>query len=357
MGLFDILRTKRNQTSEISVSKTSSFKSGNYRIHGDLDDLIWFLNGSKKNYNLKKSKVSKSKFKVNGITFTIETSLISNVEPSLIDVDLVIANDNDYLVAALPYYPSYKDIYPEQRGKYLRFLTNPYDTNFEIGYVFILYYGLERFLLSDMYEKAFDVILKLRNVHRNLSFQKYSGDALVLSCLYHQRADMLLNFLKSLDNDYELKFSDNLFLLSVYSFSISLYAKDIVRLSKTFGFTNKNYISKYPDLFIETMKSLMIEIWLKDHVVLSEIITDTEYKKLKIEDFVMFANTSISNKTIKVPLVSESPKLKKTMFDLLNGTHNSVKEKLAQLRKEGKLPKPNNDSTNKRKVIELSDDD
>jgi len=78
--------------------------------------------------------------------------------------------DNIEDVERPPYYPNYSQLTPQQKGVYWKLLSNPYDSKFDIGFVFILYYGLERHLLNGNYEKAFRLILKLRDIHTNKSF-------------------------------------------------------------------------------------------------------------------------------------------------------------------------------------------
>jgi hypothetical protein len=353
MGLFDLLKKKGKSKVKELVSTSNSLDIVKYSIHEDIKNLLWFKNGPRKNFESKKN-INSEKFNAGGYEFTIEFSMSTDIEPSLIDTNLTISELNSSSkVKKLPYYPSYEGIDPEQRGAYLKFLSNPYNKHFEIGYVFLLYYGLERFLLTDKFVEAFEVILKLRDVHENSSFQSYSGNALVLSCLYHQRPDMMLKFIKSLDKDYELNFSDNLFLLSAYSFDIPIYSKDITRLAKTFEFTNNNYIKKYPNLFDETMNEILSDEFGDNSIKISDLLSEKEFKKLRNENIPMFANISISDKKIKTPLISESFKLKKTFNDILIKTHETVKEKLVELRKKGKAPevKKNKKATKKEVLV------
>jgi hypothetical protein len=351
MKLFDFLKKKVIEESKDLIPQVKTLSRTDQMIHPDIKDLIWFKNGPKSNYH-PEQHIETSEFYAGEFRFRMNFSFSGPEEPSVIDTKLVsreIRNLNE--VERLPYYPSYSDITPEQRGAYLKFLENPYNTAFEVGYAFILYYGLERFLLTDRFEQAFEVILNLRDVHGNQSFQSYSGNALVLSCLYHKRPDMMIKFIRSIDKDFELTFSDNLFLLSAYSFEIPLYAKDVARLAKTFEFNNKNYISKYPEMFYETMTRLMLEKYSKKGILLSEILNKKEFSKLRTEEKSMFANISISDEKIKVPMIAESFKIKKAFNNLLEETHESVKKELADLRKKGSAPKANQKSVPKVKKL------
>lgn len=322
-----------------------------FKIHNDIEDLIWFINGPKMNYNPDKD-IKMNEFYVGDTRYILKISFSGSTEPSAIDTKLVIGDiKNVSAVEKLPYFPSYSSLTPEQRAAYLKFLSNPYDESFEIGYAFILYYGLERFLLTERFEKAFETIIKLRDSHNNGSFQFYSGNALVLSCIYNKRPDMMIKFLKSVDKEFELKFSDNLFLLSAYSFGIPLYSNDIIRLAKTFEFNNKNYISKYPEMFNDTMKEIIEKKLGRDSVLLDDILSKAEFKKLRTEKMKMFANISISEEEVGVPLIAESFKIKKTFNDILVETHEMVKNKLAELRKIGDVPNPKNKSKPKSNII------
>lgn len=363
MKLFSFLKKKKKDdgkdlTSKRNtlVTKKNMLSKVDFRIHDDIEDLIWFKNGPKKNYDPKQD-IEINEFYVGDIRYTFEISFSGSIEPSCIDTELLIEEFRDMSdVEKLPYYPSYSDITPKQRVAYLKFLSNPYNTSFEVGYAFILYYGLERFLLTDKFERAFEIILKLRDTHDNQSFQFYSGNALILSCIYNKRPDMMIKFLKSVDKEFELKFSDNLFLLSAYSFEIPLYSNDIIRLAKTFEFNNKNYISKYPEMFNNTMIEIIEKKYEKDFILLGDILSKTEFNKIRTEKMRMFANISISDKEVDVPLISESFKVKKVFNNILEETHETVKFKLAELRKKGKAPNPIGKSKSKTKPILVFDE-
>lgn len=282
---------------------------------------------------------------------------MSGDEPSSISLRLPISFAGDSSkVERPPYYPRYAQITPEQRGEYWKLLANPYNSQIDIGYVFILYHGLERHLLNGNYEKAFDVILKLRDVHENGSFQSYSANALILTGLYRQRPDLIRKFVRSIDHDFELVFSDNLYLLCMFGLDIPLSAKDIMRMVKTFEFTNLNYIKKYPEFFEELLLANMQQKYNTDTLSIKDFITVTENRKLHTQKTPIFANMSIIDTNIQVPLIADNFKLKKTVYDLLEETHEQTKVKLATLRKTGEL-KAEVKAEPKKKVIPVFDSD
>jgi hypothetical protein len=364
MGIFDIFRKKKSPSShgkeskEIALIKSkapepdasaSFYKTDKiipattdldiplFKIHDDIKGLVWIGDGKYKNYTPENKYGFTAEFEGIKITFSCnygnEPSIIYTKQP-------IKAPEDESLVPRPPYYPTYEGLTPEQKWIYLKLLANPYNTNIDIGYVFILYYGLERHLLSGDFEKAFRVILKLRDVHSNNSFQQYSANALILSAMLHKKGEFVLEFINSLDKDYELNFWNNLLLISYYSFNVPLYPKDIMRMSSSFGFDNKNYIKKYPEIFENNMREAMQEKSGKDTVLISEYITSTELRNIELSERPIFANTSMNNQRIPVPLLSENYKLRNVMCDFLKNAHEATKKKLVEMRKTNQTPKP-----------------
>ena len=342
MGLFNFMKKKETnvvsvtpQKPDVDSNENKSLSVKGLTIHDDLRDLVWIGDGKYKNY--KQTQEDNNSIDLNGFRITI--SFMNQEEPSLIYTNQKICQPQRIEdVERPPYYPTYSGLTPEQKWVYLNLLANPYNSSIDIGFVFILYYGLERHLLSGNFEKAIDVILKLRDVHTNKSFQSYSANAIVLSCMLHQRGDLVLKFIESLDKEHELAFSDNLFLICYFSFDLPLLPKDIMRMAKTFEFNNTNYIKKYPDLFLECLKNIIKNKTGIESIDLKQYLTPTEIKKVKRKDVGIFANMSIIDKSIPIPLLSENFKLKREMYNFLEVTHEEVKNKLAEMRKLGNTP-------------------
>jgi hypothetical protein len=350
MSLFDIFR-KKEALSKISTEQEQSKIVHNYQsmftIHEDLKGLVWIADGEYKNYVSKDSTYRS--FETNGIRFTI--SFMGQDEPSLIYTTQEIAvPENVQDIESPPYFPTYSRLTPEQKWIYLQLLANPYNTNIDIGFVFILYYGLERHLLEGDFERAFRVILKLRDVHQNKSFQSYSANALVLTSMLHQRSELALEFIESLDKDHEFAFSDDLFLICYFSFNIPLKASDIIRMAKTFEFTNTNYIKNQTEIFTEVLLSVMKSEIGGEEFDVKSFINRMEIKKVKMEEVSIFANTSIINQKFSIPKLSEIFQLKKAVNNLLELAHEKTKQKLADMRKLGQEIK-NQPTSKKEKVI------
>lgn len=336
MSIFKKLFQK-NTTSQSQITKFNSSLdyciSSDLKVHPDLIDLLWISDGPKKNY-IKKDETVFFEFEDIKLGF----SSFSSKEPSLISINLPIQNiSNLEEIDVPPYYPSYYELTSAQRGVYWKFLENPYENKYNIGYVFILYYGLERHLMEGNFEKSFDVILKLRDVYDNNSFQFYSACSLILTCLKKQRVDLVIKFCESLDKYYEYNFSDNLYLLCKFGLNLPLNASDITRMSKSFGFSKQNYIKNYPDLFIRNLQNIMHIEFGSNEIYINKYITSQQYFKLNYESINIFANTSLSNEIIDIPLISDDCKFKELIYNLLNKCHEQVKLDLSQMRKDGLL--------------------
>ncbi|MBZ9634650.1 TerB N-terminal domain-containing protein [Clostridium sp. FP1] len=351
MGLLDLIfGKKRNNNKNTSLAVLNKGIEKNTTdglfIHQDLEDLIWVADGIRKNYTSDKKQ---DVYEFGGVKITF--SSMQQDEPSLIYTKLPLAQlDNITDVERPSYYPTYSQLTPQQKGVYWKLLFNPYNSKIDIGFVFILYYGLERHLLNGNYEKAFRIILKLRGIHTNKSFQQYSANALILTCLCKQRSDLAFEFIQSLNNAYELQFSDNLFILCKYNLDIPLTSKDIMRLAKSFEFSNTNYIKNYPEIFEEILLENIKNKCRSDSVLIRNFITQTENKKARKQSVAIFANMSIIDKSIEVPMLIENFKFKKAMHDLIETTHNQVKTKIAELRKSGELESKEKKSE---KVVEI----
>ena len=352
MGLFDKL-FKKEQLSRVLTNlprvqeKTvSTEKREQFYINPDIEDLLWIADGPKRNYK----GIPQKQFTAGGFTFSISFS--TDEEPSLIYTKLPVKGNVDISKVERPsYFPTYKGLTEEQKRVYWRLLENPYNSDINIGYVFILYYGLERYLLSEKFENAFDVILKLRDSHSNASFQSYSANALILTALCRNRTDLIAKFISSLDNDYELVFSDDLYLLCKFGLKLPLTSNEIMRFARTFEFTKTNYIKNYPEIFIEELNKLIFEKWHKTDLLISDFIKSADSKSFRKEKVPVFANTSIMDREMEIPLISEHFKFKKAMYDLLDETHEQVKSKLVELRKSGKIQPVKTAKTTEKVII------
>lgn len=108
-----------SETKPVLPEKTGIEKYvGGLTIHDDLKDLIWIADGPKKNYvNDNKKEI----YEANGIRITF--SIRNCDEPSLIYLKLPVSLVEDVRsVERPPYFPSYVELAPEQRGVYWKLL-------------------------------------------------------------------------------------------------------------------------------------------------------------------------------------------------------------------------------------------
>ena len=102
----------------------------------------------------------------------------------IIDPSLKVIDAGDSNLGDLGYWPSYANITPQHRARYLQFLMDrAQDSNIETGYVFLYFYGLETRLIKDEAIYEYDDIVSevqrlkeifLGNTSANRSFDMYS---------------------------------------------------------------------------------------------------------------------------------------------------------------------------------------
>ena len=285
-------------------------------IPPEIINLLWFADGPMKNYVSNQSnKACESEY------FSIFISY--KEEPSLIHQSDVIGKVL-YPPQNLGYYPSYNQLSANARASYLNWLEN-IDNEIDIGYVFIFYYGLERFLYFDdtKYDQTFKMILRLRAHHTNASFQAYSYDALTSSCIIKNRPDLL-----------KLLFEQNhspsiLSLACMAKFNLNLITDDIIMLSTKVGFKNKRYIKSHKDLFTLTLSNLIKERFGNLGYPLSEKHLSEGTKSEQL----LYANYSLDFRSHSIPDITQGKTFREDLYALMSDTHDKVKHLLREERK------------------------
>lgn len=355
MGLFNKFKSflsdepKVNTAGQELMSQTEIVKS-NFSIHPDLIDLVWIGDGKYKNYS--NQPQSNMTYPYEG--FAIKISAFGPNEPSLLYLKFPIEQpEPSELVERPPYYPFYSELTPKQKYLYWKFLSDPYNPSNDIGYAFIFYYGLERHLLYGNFDQAFDIILKLRDVYNNRSFQNYSASALILSSMIHKRADCAKKFMNSLDKEYEFQMPGELYFLCKLGLNIPITAYDIVKFHKFFGFSNNRYIKNNYDLFIKNLTNNIIEI-NNGNDLLNAKIYFTESDFLNTKTIPVFANVSIREKDVSIPDITKASNFMGTIFTLLDKAHKDTKKELAEIRKKKKSHKNIENNTNDVQLLPLN---
>jgi hypothetical protein len=175
---------------------------------------------------------------INIIGGQIKVNNLSENEPSTIFTKMLVRKpSNPDEIPRPDYYPTYAGLTPEQKWIYLNWLSQ-ISVPVNIGYVFIYYYGLERHLLLGEFNLAFEEILLLRKYHQNQSFSFYSGAALLHSCVFRKRLDML----EKLNQSEELTDLENSELLMVFQLGFDFTADSLIKASKKIRGINQRYI-------------------------------------------------------------------------------------------------------------------
>lgn len=157
----------------------------------------------------------------------------------------------------------------------------------------------------------------------------------ILTSLIRNRPDILEKFLNSLDKSYELNFSDNMLLLCKFLLNVPLKAHEIMKAAKVFGFTKLNYIKNYSELFEKTMIMSIQQMFNTPAIYISEFINENDLLRATKETHPIFANMSISSKTVQVPVIASIPNFAGAIYNLLDMVHEQVKSELAEARKIG----------------------
>lgn len=239
-------------------------------------------------------------------------------EPSMIWAKLPISPNNQ--LEQLPmYYPAYTSFTPEVRYQYLSWLTDvTKQTN--LSFVFLYFYGLERHLLVGNYDGAVDEILRLLKYHTKKSFSFYATRSLIVASIIRGRPDIINKAPYILTEEIDEALALRIML------GTPILAEDIITMSSRVGFTNKNYLKKYPEIYKLKLQSL-IDKFEQENGRLLSIFKLENFKKAPFNEF---ANLSILTKIreIPVPQILENKNFKSVMLKLLTLANEETKEEL-----------------------------
>lgn len=278
------------------------------RIPPNIIEALWFADGTFKNY----SPDNKSQSYLE--------------EPSLISVRYPIGTPL-YPAPRINYFPTYSGLSPDERATYLKWLCN-IDDEIYIGYVFIFYYGLERYLAvgnEQQFKNAFGLILRLREHHNNDSFQSYSNAALIAACARRAKRD---SFERLAASYHDLS---PLMLTGMAQLNLCLTADDIISLSSLVGFKNRRYIKMYPQLF----KQVLSEILEERFGFVGYPMSKKHFEDCPLINAFIFANVSLE-RNVKIPDVIHGELFMRDLNELLVITHERVKSLLKETRKHNK---------------------
>ncbi len=217
------------------------------------------------------------------------------------------------------YYPSYASLRPEQRWVYLNWLQNVTE-EVEISYVFIYYYGLERQLLTGIFDRAYDEILKLRRYHRNKSFLAYSESSLVNSSLLMKCPDKLTELLK---NNVISDFSNSLFLIAHYN-KHNLSIENLMLIFDRMSGLNKRYFREDRQQFQNLLSEVLTECFRVDSFPFANNYDVGETARAR---YPLFANISLPDniRTPDLPNFYVHDRLMNDLKNVFQTTHEKFK--------------------------------
>ena len=324
MGIFSLFSSKKKLPSNMLT------------VHPDIKDLLWIKNGNDPDrYTLPAPK--ETVYEASGIRFTVRFEL---PEPSLIDMKLPVSFERKGEIPEPGYFPSYEGLSPQQRGIYWSFLKDPYNSSISISYVFVQYYGLERHLYQGDYEKAAEVIFKLRSVHKAPSFQHYSSNALMFTGLVRKRPDIIKRLYDESMGSADESISPHLLLLCKLGFNDPLTAEEIMSHARLFGYANTKNIREFPDIFLQGLRNTMSAKYGYPGVYASDYVNMNTVSLLEPVSVPIFANWSIEERETKIPSVSSCPALREAVCSALKGANEYVKSYKKEMKKNGKAVTP-----------------
>lgn len=139
-------------------------------------------------FHRKGEQVAIHGFTIDGLVYIGTRGRLAYGEPAIIDPTLPATRSA--LADPLGYWPDYGALTPGQRGQYLGWLAGGRGHTDELGYVFLFFYGLERYVYRDAAQDSDEVrdstlnhiveeVVRLRQVFAdNRSFDGYSSNLL-----------------------------------------------------------------------------------------------------------------------------------------------------------------------------------
>lgn len=310
------ISNKKSENTSLVVGKSSSLMTGIF-IPEPTKSLLWVTNEDVSKISSPMSIKITVSLQPDGVKTETDDGRNFYGEPSLIWTKLPVQKNTD-LEEKPMYYPSYSHLYPKNRFQYLSWLQDvTKQTN--LSYVFLYYYGLERHLLVGNFDLASQEIFRLLKHHGEGSFRAYAQNALIVSALHKNRADIF-------DKDsflFESVSNESLIVRKMLSHRIT--AAEIVKLSYPLGFKNKRYIKLYSEDFERELDRLLISYETEKGSLLDIVAMD----ELEWKESVVFANISLPEKirTIAVPQLISNQKFKDICISLLQQAHDDLKIK------------------------------
>lgn len=336
-------------------SKELTIQGINFNISTEIFDLLFFADGVYKNcecvnkvpdligFNI---NIEKKQFLFFNPSFSFKCSESSSVpfEPSAIFTDESILKRRDFKDFEAPdYFPTYLELTPIQRYAYLKYLENPFAADANMSYVYLFYYGLERNLFTDKYEKAIEIIQKLMIIFNSKGFLSHSITSLLYIALIRNDKQRIMEYLNS--NYYEY-IHPSLLYYCFFTYKIPIPIKYIIKKTSLYNFYNKLYIKKCPNYFTQTFSDLLYSKYGKKEVFINDFVSKKEFSKYNCNENSFFANDYLPKFKDKIPYNHEYKNFNSFIQSLLEKTHLEVKKNMAKSTNRDKILQNENTSIN-----------
>jgi len=185
---------------------------------------------------------------------------------------------------------TYATLDPFQRWIYLNWLQ---DVSKPVPgkHVLLYHYGLERHLLYGDFDGAFEEIMFLRKKQSDLHFRSASIMSLLWACSRKKKWELIAPLLSDFDDHY---YGCNVLLTYMFHAEIDLSYDMLFKLRPRFtAKVNTRYIHKNPELYIESLRSILIEKYGQPSYPLRNL---TQFQNLERIKERAFSNPSIPYK-------------------------------------------------------------
>lgn len=319
-------------------SKELTIQGINFNISTEIFDLLFFADGIYKNcecvnkvpdfisFNV---DIEKKQFLFFKPSFSFKCSKSSSVpfEPSAIFTVESILKRRDFKDFEAPgYFPTYLELTPIQRYAYLKYLENPFAADANMSYVYLFYYGLERNLFTDKYEKAIEIIQKLMTIFNSKGFISHSITSLLYIALIRNDQQRIMEYLNS---NYFEYIKSSLLYYCFFTYKIPIPITYIIKNTSLYNFYNKLYIKKCPNYFTQTFSELFYSKYGKKEIFINDFVSSKEFSKYDFISNSLFTNNYLPKFTDHIPYDYEYKSFNSIIRTLLEETHLEVKKNMA----------------------------
>ena len=213
----------------------------------------------------------------------IDLKLGVKTEQGMIDTNLEIEKHSEDYSKLKIYCIEYAKLSPKERYSYLKWLETPYNKeNVSISFVFLFLTVLERRIYTnDKRKEAYIVLKKLFYIY---CFEKSFSQYAFYTLAYYGFINNEFDVIKDIVKNYNYIGNSPIGIFCKFIFKIPLYAKDLMDISNSVKFKNKNYIKKFPEMFEKILNKLIVQKFKNSFINITDIIILKNGKNLATDD-------------------------------------------------------------------------